>query len=173
MLFWSNDFRKMSKKLKCLKKYRICGVDPGVRNFMTTYDTLGKISYYNYNSRYHNALSSKKYHYKVAKTLIENYDIIMYGDIMINHKTLRFDLFKKTLIRVAKQSKTCKVYVVDESFTTKTCSKCGELNMDLTTEKEYKCIGCKQLVYRDSNAAKNILLKGLISNRDDVEFGWI
>ena len=163
MLFWSKDYTLLSKVLQNTNlKYRICGVDPGVRNFMTVYDGSGNISHFVFDKdKFFRTKCPKNYHYKVAKTLLHNYDIIYYGDILVYHPQLRFDLFKKILIKLAKKSHK-KVYIVDESFTTKTCSFCGKFNRDMTTEKVYTCEHCQETFHRDSNAAKNILLKGIM-----------
>jgi transposase len=169
MLFWSKDYTILSKLLCSYsslspktKSPRVCGVDPGIRNFMTVYDIRGNIEYFVFNKeKVFRSGCPKKYHYKVARALISKYDIIYYGDILMYHQQLRFDLFKKTLVKLANKSNK-KVYIVDESFTTKTCSFCGEFNKFMTNEKIYNCEHCKSLIQRDSNAAKNILLKGII-----------
>jgi putative transposase len=52
-----------------------------------------------------------------------------------------------------------KVAVVDESWTSKTCSCCGGLDHKLGGKKTYKCKFCNAIIDRDINGAKNILLK--------------
>lgn len=168
MLFWSKDYTLLSKLLRSYsflpscKSPRVCGVDPGVRNFMTVYDIRGNIEYFVFDKEKNlGARCPKNYHYKVARTLIDKFDIIYYGDILLHHQQLRFDLFKKTLVKLAKKFNK-KVYIVDESFTTKTCTFCGKFNQFMTKEKIYSCEHCNKQIHRDSNAAKNILLKGII-----------
>jgi putative transposase len=51
------------------------------------------------------------------------------------------------------------VAVVDESWTSKTCSGCGLLDHNLGSKKVYWCRGCGLTIDRDVNGAKNILLK--------------
>ena len=51
-----------------------------------------------------------------------------------------------------------KLNIVDESFTTKTCSNCGVLN-DIGRSKHYKCNSCKFECDRDINASINIFIK--------------
>jgi putative transposase len=60
--------------------------------------------------------------------------------------------------------RNCKLYIVDESYTSKTCGVCGSINNDLGGAKIYKCINneCKLKIDRDYNGARNILLKHLI-----------
>lgn len=47
-------------------------------------------------------------------------------------------------------------YHLNESFTSKTCSKCGTMNNDLGSQKIYKCSECKVIMDRDINGARNI-----------------
>ena len=49
---------------------------------------------------------------------------------------------------------------VDEKFTSKICSKCGEVNWNLKGEKIYKCPECKMEMDRDVNGCRNIYIRG-------------
>ena len=51
-----------------------------------------------------------------------------------------------------------KLYIVDESFTSKTCGSCGSMN-DMKGKEVYKCKSCGLEVDRDINGSRNILLK--------------
>ena len=58
----------------------------------------------------------------------------------------------------------CKEYgtnivIVDESYTSKTCTKCGNLHKTLGSNKTYNCKKCNMVIDRDVNGARNILLK--------------
>jgi transposase len=53
-----------------------------------------------------------------------------------------------------------KLYVVDESYTSKTCTLCGKIN-NVGGEEVYKCEGCGNEVDRDVNGSRNILIKNL------------
>ena len=57
-----------------------------------------------------------------------------------------------------------KLYIVDESYTSKTCGLCGTINNNLGGLKTFKCINndCKIIIDRDYNGSRNILLKHLI-----------
>ena len=48
--------------------------------------------------------------------------------------------------------------IVDESYTTKTCSNCNELN-NIGSSKKYECKNCNFKCDRDINASLNIFLK--------------
>ena len=54
-----------------------------------------------------------------------------------------------------------KVHVVEERYTSKTCSCCGWIDHNLGSAKIFKCqrSGCGRVMDRDSNASLNILLK--------------
>ena len=80
-----------------------------------------------------------------------------------NNKTLNRDLgylrhytFKERLLSKASLTNT-KVYIVDESYTSQTCSSCGLLN-DVKDKKIYNC-SCGLVIDRDVNASRNILIK--------------
>ena len=107
--------------------------------------------------------------------ILDNNDVIFYGDIKshditkntnnkslkINLSDLKFYKFKTRLLYKA-EIKNKKVLMVNENFTTQTCSFCGNINKP-GCSKIYNCINCKNKIDRDINAAKNILMKGIIT----------
>ena len=68
-------------------------------------------------------------------------------------------IFKTRYIRDVIQNKY--VFCINEAYTTQTCSICGKLNKPYASEI-YNCSNCNINISRDVNAAKNILMKGLI-----------
>lgn len=50
---------------------------------------------------------------------------------------------------------------VTEEYTSKTCSKCGQIHTKLSGSKVFKCPECGHILDRDQNGAFNILLKAL------------
>lgn len=52
-----------------------------------------------------------------------------------------------------------KVFEVNEAYTSKTCSNCGYIKMDLSNSNIYNCNSCNISIGRDINAAKNIMLR--------------
>ena len=53
------------------------------------------------------------------------------------------------------------LHIVNESYTSVTCGKCGEINKNLGKSKNFKCSQCSLEVDRDINGARNILLKNI------------
>lgn len=54
------------------------------------------------------------------------------------------------------------VKVVKAHNTTKTCSHCGDIKSMTLSDRVYDCPSCNQVLDRDFNAAKNMILKGLL-----------
>jgi transposase len=71
--------------------------------------------------------------------------------------------FRQRLIAKAKTVPGCTVLIVDEHYSSQTCSNCGELNK-VGGSEVYRCASCKAIADRDANAAKNILLRWLARN---------
>ncbi|VBB17596.1 putative transposase [Yasminevirus sp. GU-2018] len=82
----------------------------------------------------------------------------------INNKSVRMMLglshytFKQKLLERAKQ-KGNHVMIVDESYTSKTCGRCGEIKEDLKGDKMFKCEKCGLKIDRDTNGARNIMIR--------------
>ncbi|MEQ9233181.1 RNA-guided endonuclease InsQ/TnpB family protein [Coleofasciculus sp. E2-BRE-01] len=55
----------------------------------------------------------------------------------------------------------CVVVDVTEEYTSKTCSKCGNIHTKLGGNKQFVCPSCGHAIGRDINGAFNILLKAL------------
>ncbi len=53
------------------------------------------------------------------------------------------------------------INICNESYTSKTCTNCGELNHELGSSKVFKCKHCSMTIDRDINGARNIFLKHL------------
>ncbi len=183
-----------------------CGIDPGMRTFMTAFGNKG-LTEYNYREktlkqldlqiknlkskrnkkqrvrkRIINKLETRKsnlvdeLHWKTIIHITKNNDFIFYGNIKSHNivkkgknctlnrdiNNLKFYKFKERLLFKALES-GCKVHLVNEAHTTKTCSFCGCIN-DVGASKIFKCKQCTHVVGRDVNAGKNILMKGIITN---------
>lgn len=108
----------------------------------------------------------KDYHFKLANTLTEDYDVLIFETLNIKGmqrlwgkkvSDLGFASFLPILNHVAKpKGKT--VYFLDQwQPTTKPCSVCGYLNHFLTLkDRVWTCSQCGSFHHRDKNAAINI-----------------
>ena len=115
-------------------------------------------------------------HWKTISNLLKTNDFIFYGDIKSHDivrkgknrtlnasmNNLKFYKFKQRLLfKAIERGK--KVFETKEQFTTQTCSFCGNV-YEPGLFRVYHCINCKRKVGRDVNAAKNILMKGIVRN---------
>jgi IS605 OrfB family transposase len=113
-------------------------------------------------------------HWNFINHIIQQNDVIYLGDIKSHdivkggvNKTLnrsfndlKFHLLKQRMkYKAGIASK--KVILVQEPYTTKTCSSCGCLN-NVGCNEVFNCMQCNLVTGRDINASKNILLKGLL-----------
>jgi IS605 OrfB family transposase len=113
-------------------------------------------------------------HWKVCSYLIDNYDTILLPDFrvqqMIRGKRLP-KMVKRLMMMFSfhsfkeKLKFKCNTYnknliIVDESFTSCTCGRCG-LKNDVKGKEIFKCSGCKLILDRDVSGSRNILLKNI------------
>ena len=116
-------------------------------------------------------------HWKSINYLTENFDNIILGNIstkniVSNTKKLgalnkrigmAMQLYKfKERLKYKCNLKGKKVSIVNESYTSKICSSCGNLNKEKNETKKYKCEKCEKEYDRDHNGAKNIYILGTI-----------
>ena len=117
-------------------------------------------------------------HWKVCDFLVKNYDLILLPDFRTSQMVRKSKKLCKQTKRMMnmfsfykfkeKLTYKCsvhgkKLYIVDESYTSKTCGSCGTLN-DVGGSEVYKCKACNLTIDRDVNGSRNILLKNLIPN---------
>src|ERR1700723_171236 len=69
--------------------------------------------------------------------------------------------FRMRLLSKAREYPWCNVELVDESYTSKTCGRCGALHNKLGGAKVYQCPRCTLRMDRDVNGARNIYLRYL------------
>lgn len=116
-------------------------------------------------------------HYKSAHELTNRYDHIVlprFGSKRMSKKTdrslktktvrsmsaLAHYKFQTRLSDVAKR-KGVTVHLCTEEYTSKTCSRCGNLNERLGSKKKFECPNCSFRCDRDVQGAFNILIKFL------------
>ena len=182
---------------------KVCGIDPGLRSFMTIYDKE-EITEYQQNRDFFTVLNNKiaflkskrakrtrkkqfnkiekkkidytnSIHWAVINSLLKKYNTILLGDIKSHNivkngknksnnrefNDLKFYIFKQRLLYKASLAGKY-VKLVNEFNTTKCCSNCGKLNQTVGSLEIFTCKKCNLVCGRDSNAAKNIFLKGLL-----------
>ena len=110
-------------------------------------------------------------HHKVARKLVNDYDVIAIEDLSISNMVKNHHLAKSisdagwysfSLILAAKAEEAMrKVVKVDPKFTSQVCSGCGAIVKKELSERWHSCeCGCE--LHRDVNAAINILTKANI-----------
>lgn len=115
-------------------------------------------------------------HYKSISELIKN-DYIFFGDIKshdivkksnkhrLNRITNDLCFYKfKTRLKEQAEKFNKKVYFINERYTTKTCSCCGNVQEMSLSQRIYECNNCYIKIPRDINSAKNILMRGIIEH---------
>lgn len=70
--------------------------------------------------------------------------------------------FKERLKTYINEIPKSQLYIVNEAYTSKTCSQCGTMNNDLGNQKIFSCIECNVVMDRDINGARNILIKHIV-----------
>jgi putative transposase len=116
-------------------------------------------------------------HRKTCSFLTRNFDTVLLPSFdvkkMINKKdrkigkqsvrsmlALSHFKFKQRLLEMG-ETNCCKVIICDESYTSMTCGRCGELNRGLGGARVYNCKSCHLVVDRDYNGARNIYIKNV------------
>jgi len=120
----------------------------------------------------------KDLHCKAAKYLCESYDHVFLPKFETRHmvrraerklhtKTARMMLtfshygFQQRLLDKAKSYPGVHVHIVNEAYTSKTCTRCGVERQGLGGNKVFKCHACHLTLDRDVNGARNIYIRSL------------
>ena len=113
-------------------------------------------------------------HWKSIHYLIKNYKTILIGNMSSKKIVSKTGNLNKMSKRVCNKLKLYEfrnrlyykcflngnnVKCVNESFTSKVCSNCGEIEENLGSKKIFDCKKCKKKIDRDINGARNIYLK--------------
>jgi len=110
-------------------------------------------------------------HKKLAKWLCENYQYIFIPRLNF-HKCKKLNSkskakmaayshcsFLNRLVNKSREYKKSFVLEVNEAFTSKTCSNCGNQHETLGNKDIYECLNCGITIGRDINASKNVMLR--------------
>jgi len=113
-------------------------------------------------------------HWKTIKYITNNYKNVIIGNLSMKETTkkeksklspelkriglmMRFSEFRNRL-RYKCLINGINIEVIDEAYTSKVCSVCGNCNHELEGEKDYDCKICKVIRDRDFNSATNMIL---------------
>jgi len=113
-------------------------------------------------------------HWKICSFLVKNYDNILLPDFRVQQMVRGRKLSKMTKRLMMmfsfhtfkeKLKFKCNLYnktliIVDESFTSCTCGRCGYIN-NVKGNEQFECSECKLKLDRDVSGSRNILLKNL------------
>ena len=130
-----------------------------------------------YNQRLYNKIRHKidDLQWKLAKELASGYNTVVIGNLSTKKVLSKDQLYGETknLLNLASHYRfrqrlksKCEEYGTkfveqDESYTSKTCGSCGEINYTLGKSKLFTC-PCGFRIDRDINGARNILIKSKI-----------
>ena len=152
------------------------------RDSKTYHDKNGKI--YTVNSKRKRSLTEalhrknakitnmvEEMHNQIANYLTSNYSVIylppfesqkmvetMYSKTARMMDILSSYQFKLTM-RAKCEERNCKLIEKEEYYTSKTCTRCGNLKHDLKNKRVYECEKCKIVIERDYVGARNIMLR--------------
>jgi IS605 OrfB family transposase len=116
----------------------------------------------------------KDLHNKSIKYLCDNYSKIITAPFEIQEMSQKFNSkISRNMYCLSyysflsKLKKKCERYdivldIKNESYTSKTCTNCGNIKYNLGSNKIYNCEFCKLSIDRDINGARNIMLKNNI-----------
>lgn len=113
-------------------------------------------------------------HWKTIHYLMLNYDHIIIPDFKVSQmlkgkkistqtkRMLCMYSFHSFMVKLKYKSRKNgkKLYVVNESYTSKTCTGCGEMN-NIGGKEMYECKRCGMKADRDVNGSRNILIKNI------------
>jgi len=122
-------------------------------------------------------------HHKLALWLCQNYSVVLLPRFSVKGISRRKGLpagkkraicrnavrklvqmspftFRQFLLHKAREFGT-RVFICDEYYTSKTCTRCGILNHGLGASKTFVCPSCSATYDRDAGAPRNILLRSI------------
>ena len=96
-----------------------------------------------------------------AKNIVNNYNSILSNESKVACLRTRYFNFQLRL-KYKCSINNKKFKLIDEYYTSKTCSLCGYYNDKLGGNKIYNCNNCKKSLDRDINGCRNIYMKQFI-----------
>ena len=156
------------------------GIDKKIKKKLVKMDNIKTSSKVKHKRKYllkhekHMANYINNIHWQIISYLTTNFNHILLGNYSTKSMVesdnipkmnkrigtnLRFYQFRQKLTYKC-LLKGCKLNIVDEFNTTKSCSNCSKIN-NIGGSKEYLCKGCNKKYPRDVNSTKNILLRAI------------
>ena len=113
-------------------------------------------------------------HWKTIKHITDNYGNVIIGNLSMKEASkkskskispklkriglmMRFSEFRNRL-RYKCLINGIKIEIIDEAYTSKVCSTCGNCKHELKGEKDYECTVCNKIRNRDFNSATDMIL---------------
>ncbi|ARF08269.1 transposase [Catovirus CTV1] len=93
-----------------------------------------------------------------AKSIVSKNKSVLDNETKVACLRMRFYDFRKRLEYKCNKTKT-NYRLINECYTSKICSLCGNYNEKLEGEKIYKCSKCKKEMDRDMNGCRNIMIR--------------
>ena len=155
-----------------------------IKEYLQKTDKINRKEISNKIKRKHEKRNNKKIsnlvdelHWKSINYLTNNYKNILIGNlstkgIVSNNASNLYKMTKRLAYRfkfhVFRQRleykcnvKNANYILIDESYTSKMCSRCGYCKNDLGAAKIFECDDCDVRMDRDINGARGILIKGM------------
>lgn len=96
-----------------------------------------------------------------AKSIVSKNKSILSNDSKVACLRSRYYEFRQRLEYKCMITQT-NYRLIDESYTSKICSNCGNYNEKLGGSKKYNCSKCEKIYDRDLNACRNIFMKSMM-----------
>lgn len=162
--FLRKSERRLQKAQKRLSKKFVKGKKPQSNNYHKARKRLGKIHLKIQRQR-------KDWAIKQARCVVASNDVVVYEDLRIGNMVKNHHLAKSISDASWYQFTQWLDYygkiwdkavvAVPPNYTSQDCSSCGHRVKKSLSTRTHSCPNCNMEICRDTNAAKNILLKGM------------
>ena len=162
--FLRKSERKLKKAARRLSKKFVKGAKPQSNNYHKARKRLGRVHLKIQRQR-------KDWAIKIARNVVMSNDVVVYEDLQIanmvkNHHLAKsisdasWDQFTQWLEYYGKIWDKA-VVAISPAYTSQDCSHCGHRAKKSLSTRTHSCANCGVEICRDTNAAKNILKKGM------------
>lgn len=162
--FLRKSERRLKKAQKRLSKKFIKGKKPQSKNYHKARNRLGRIHLKIQRQR-------KDWAIKQARCVVHSNDVIVYEDLKVSNMVKNHHLAKSISDASWYQFTAWldyygkiwdkSVVAVSPNYTSQDCSNCGHRVKKSLSTRTHSCSNCKTEICRDTNAAINILKKGM------------